>query len=99
MKPPAHHDNKTKVTKAEEKPGLQFWFPTVVMNLEVKKALPQEGVEWLHVRITGKQIQHGRADMDFVVRDVEGEMVAQAQHVFMIVSAERNKKTRVKAAL
>ncbi|KAI3396792.1 hypothetical protein diail_11692 [Diaporthe ilicicola] len=41
-----------------------MWFPTVVMNLEVKTALPEEGVEWLAVRVTSKQIKDGRFDLD-----------------------------------
>ncbi|KAI1644830.1 thioesterase-like superfamily-domain-containing protein [Daldinia loculata] len=65
-------------------------FPTVVMNLEAKTALPEEGVEWLAVRITSKQIKDGRFDLDMLIRDVEGEIVALSHHVAMILSVERN---------
>lgn len=67
-----------------------LWLPTVVMNLEAKKALPEEGVEWLAVRVASKQIRDGRFDIDVLVRDVEGEIVALSHHVAMIVSMERN---------
>lgn len=67
-----------------------MWFPTVVMNLEVKKALPEEGVEWLAVRVTSKQIKDGKFDLDVSVRDVDGELVALSHHVAMILSIERN---------
>lgn len=41
-----------------------MWFPTVVMNLEAKAALPEDGVEWLAVQVTSKQIKDGRSDLD-----------------------------------
>ncbi|KAK8075889.1 hypothetical protein PG997_010552 [Apiospora hydei] len=94
-------DGETKEKKAqraevkerdEQRAGL--WFPTVVMNLEAKTALPVEGVEWLAVRVTSKQIKDGKFDMEVIVRDVEGEMVALSHHVAMIVSLERNTKKR-----
>ncbi|KAL7940227.1 thioesterase family protein [Trichoderma barbatum] len=115
MKPPKYGETKsTKPTtghsgdsthtptmenKGAKKPRAEFWFPTVVMNYEIKKKLPDEGVEWLHARISGKQIKDGRADMDYVIRDIDGDLVAQAQQVYMIVSAERNRKGRDKASL
>ncbi|KAI0512981.1 thioesterase family protein [Xylaria bambusicola] len=48
-----------------------LWFRTVVMNLEVKAALPGEGAEWLNVRATSKQIKDGRFDLEILVRDVD----------------------------
>lgn len=81
------------------KPGTEFWTPTLVMNCEIKKKLPHEGVEWLHARVTGKQIKDGRADMEMVLRDIEGALVAQAQQVYMIVSSENNTKQGSKASL
>ncbi|KAL9619768.1 MAG: hypothetical protein Q9160_005604 [Pyrenula sp. 1 TL-2023] len=81
-------EKKKTTGEADQRPGL--WFPTVLMNLEVKKALPEEGVEWLAVRVTSKQIKDGRFDLDVLVRDVGGELVALSHHVAMILSIERN---------
>ncbi|KAF4631136.1 hypothetical protein G7Y89_g6996 [Cudoniella acicularis] len=84
----------------DQRGGL--WFPTVVMNIEVKTALPEEGVEWLAVRVTSKQIKDGKFDLDVLVRDMEGEIVALSHHVAMILSMERNtakRKSSTKAAL
>ncbi|KAI0180129.1 thioesterase family protein [Hypoxylon sp. FL1284] len=94
-------DAKAKETHARDQQRATLWFPTVVMNLEVKTLLPEEGVEWLAVRVTSKQIKDGRFDLEVVVRDVEGEMVALSHHVAMIVSLERNtgKKGSPKPAL
>ncbi|KAI1099546.1 hypothetical protein F4804DRAFT_337155 [Jackrogersella minutella] len=69
-------------------------FPTVVVNLEVKAALPEAGAEWLAVRVTSKMIRDGRFDLDVLVRDVEGETVVLSHHVAMAVSLERNTAER-----
>lgn len=79
-----------------------LWFPTVVMNLEVKMALPEDGVEWLASRITSKQMKDGKFDLDVQVRDLDGDLVALSHHVAMILEIERNtskRKGSTKAAL
>ncbi|KAL7626136.1 hypothetical protein AAE478_002906 [Parahypoxylon ruwenzoriense] len=63
-------------------------FRTVVMNSETKMILPNEGVEWLAVRLMSKQIKDEWFDIDILVRTVNGEMVALSHHVAMIVSIE-----------
>lgn len=93
--PPSSKDDADGARAAEEvrekdKQRAGLWLPTVVMNLEEKTALPEEGVEWLAVRVTSKQIKDGRFDLDVLVRDVDGEIVALSHHVAMILSVERN---------
>lgn len=103
---PQDRGSKTKNEKAE-KPEEQdqrasLWFPTLVMNMEMKMALPEEGVEWLAVRVTSKLIKDGKFDLDVLVRSVDGEVIALSHHVAMILSIERNmreKEGKVKAAL
>lgn len=73
------------------------WYPTIMMNMEVKARLPPEGAQWLNVRVTCKRIKGGRADMEWVVRDVHGEIIMLAHHVFMIVGIEQNLKDRAEA--
>ncbi|KAL4726624.1 hypothetical protein ACLX1H_005512 [Fusarium chlamydosporum] len=36
-----------------------YWLPTVSLSLDVKKALPKDGEEWLRVRIEAKVIKNG----------------------------------------
>jgi hypothetical protein len=71
---------------------LPLWFPTVTLNIDFKKALPPEGVEWLHSRITMKAVRNGRTDIDVVILDEQGEIVALATHVGLVVDASRNEK-------
>ena len=73
--------------EANKKPN---WYPTVLLNLDVKKALPEEGVDWLFLRVRAKKIKNGRMDLDIVVLDEEGDLVAISNHVCLILSAERN---------
>ncbi|KAL8711010.1 MAG: hypothetical protein Q9225_007192, partial [Loekoesia sp. 1 TL-2023] len=42
--PPPPHPGDENKKKADGKPN---WYPTILLNLDVKKALPEEGVEWL----------------------------------------------------
>jgi N-methylhydantoinase B/oxoprolinase/acetone carboxylase alpha subunit len=61
-----------------------------VLNLEVKKALPEEGVEWLQLRIQSKQIKNGRFDLEVLILDQEGDLVALSNHVNLILGSDRN---------
>ncbi|TVY38444.1 hypothetical protein LOCC1_G005851, partial [Lachnellula occidentalis] len=77
------NDGKTK------KMGT-MWYPTLLLNLDVKKVLPDEGVEWLFVRVEAKAIKNGRMDLEIVILDEGGDLVALSHHVALAVSAERN---------
>lgn len=97
---PREKDPRAEEMHQRSEQRANLWFPTVVMNLEVKAALPEEGVEWLALRVTSKQIKDGKFDIDVMVRDVDGEILALSQHVAMILSMERNTaKSSTKAAL
>ncbi len=72
-----------------------FWFPTLVLNIEIKKLLPPEGVEWLFVRVRSKQVRNGRMDLEAVVLDVEGDIVALSSPVALLLSEEWNLRGRL----
>lgn len=78
------------VTRSNSTGLGHFWYPTLLLNLEIKKALPPEGVEWLFSRVRAKQIKNGRMDLEVLVFDTVGNMVALSHHVALIVGAERN---------
>lgn len=61
-----------------------------MLNLEIKKALPAEGMEWLFSRVGSKEIRNGRMDLEVTILDESGEIVALSTHVALIVGAERN---------
>ena len=71
------------------------WFPTMCLGIEVKKAPPTEkGWEWLFMRIEMRVVKYGRNDIDVVIMDEEGEIVALSRHTALIVSFERNSKIK-----
>lgn len=67
-----------------------YWYPTVLLNIDFKKALPEEGVEWLFSRCKTKQIKNGRMDLELIIMDKEGDIVALSHHVCLVLPAERN---------
>ena len=73
-----------------------FWYPTVLLNLEVKKLASPEGWEWLLVVARAKVIRNGRMDLEVVVCDEAGEVVCVAGHVALVLGAERNLSERGK---
>ncbi|TKA53131.1 hypothetical protein B0A55_13215 [Friedmanniomyces simplex] len=78
------------------KGSARMWYPTLLLNLDVKKALPAEGVKFLFTRLQAKAIKNGRYDLEVIVMDAEGDLVALSHHVCLAVSAERNLAARRK---
>ncbi|KAJ5658181.1 uncharacterized protein N7484_001830 [Penicillium longicatenatum] len=72
----------------------KFWYPTVTLNIDMKKHLPAAGVEWLYSRIVTKVVRDGRTDLDVTVLDQDGEVIALSTQVGLVVSASRNLGTR-----
>lgn len=40
-----------KTTDKKKNTSAKFWYPTLLLNIDVKKSLPEEGCEWLFVRV------------------------------------------------
>lgn len=79
---------------AENKEWAKYWYPTLLLNLDIKKALPEEGVEWLFARCQAKRIENGRLDLEVVILDESGDVVALSHHVTLVLGAERNMAKR-----
>jgi len=62
----------------------------VLLNLDFKKVIPAEGLDWLFVRVAAKQIKNGRMDLEIIIMDAEGDIVALSHHVALALSADRN---------
>ncbi|KAF7596981.1 hypothetical protein BBP40_011347 [Aspergillus hancockii] len=79
-------------TSTEGKPRAPdpFWYPTVTLNVDLKKSLPNGGAEWLYSRVVTKAFRAGRADLDVAVLDQDGELVALSSQVCMVVGIDRN---------
>lgn len=86
---PYDHKTWSQNLNAGFKPP-KYWYPTLLLNLDVKKSLPEEGVEWLFVRVNTKVIRNGRIDLEVVIMDEGYEIVALSHHVAFAVDAGRN---------
>lgn len=84
---------KAKGEKVPEQKA-KFWYPTVTLNVDMKKHLPGEGVEWLYSRVVTKVVRDGRTDLEVTVLDQDGEVVALSTQVGLVVSASRNVGSR-----
>jgi acyl-CoA thioesterase len=67
-----------------------MWFPTVTLNIDFKKRIPPEGLEWLYSRVTMKSISNGRTDIEVVQMDEHGQLMAVMSQIGMIMSASRS---------
>jgi hypothetical protein len=65
-----------------------YWFTTLNLSIEVKRALPEEGVGWLFVRNRTKMVQDGKADVHGEVFNAAGELVAVTQQLWLIVGTQ-----------
>ena len=77
-----------QLIKSRKRQG--FWYPTLSLNLDVKKLLPAEGVNWLFVRIQATSIFNGRFDLSVHVLDEQNDLVALSTHACLAVDASRN---------
>jgi acyl-CoA thioesterase FadM len=73
---------------------VQFWYPTVTMNIDLKSRLPREGVEWLHTRVITRMLRGSRADLEVLILDQDGGLVATSTQVALVVDPARNGKGR-----
>lgn len=91
----ADDNAESKETRAEaENTRANLWMPTLVMNIEAKTRLPEEGVEWLAMRVSSKQIKDGKFDLEINLRDEDRELISLGNQIAMIVSMEKNTKKR-----
>ena len=89
-------NNTQEEQKAIMKGRAAMWYPTVCLNMDIKNALPEAGGQWLFTRLQAKKILNGRYDLEVLVLDEDGELVAITNHVCFAVSASRNVAARRK---
>ena len=66
------------------------WYPTVALNFEVKRNLPPGGADWLFTRARAGEVRNGRFDLQVIVLDQDGNLVAISTHISLVLSSERN---------
>ncbi|KAF3941510.1 hypothetical protein ABW19_dt0201222 [Dactylella cylindrospora] len=83
-------------TGEKKTPTAKYWYPTLSLSLDVKKALPKEGVKWVYSKVQCQQIKNGRWDLQVIMLDENGELLATSSQVALMVDASRNTKPRGK---
>ena len=73
---------------------LPRWYTTVNMTVDIKRALPTEGVKWLFTRMRTNEIIDGRLDVHGQIWDEEGNLIALAQYLWFVVDTSRAVITR-----
>ncbi|KAL0465938.1 thioesterase-like superfamily domain-containing protein [Neurospora intermedia] len=102
---PRSKEEEEENNAKEEEEGVGFrhnakhWYPTVVMNVEQKKAAPEKGWEWLRMRVSSKEVKGGRFDLEVLVMDEKGELVVVSNHVGLVLGSERNLAGRGKEGM
>ena len=86
--------SETKDAGQKKSPAARYWYPTLLLSMEVKKSLGSEGARWLFLRVVTKKVENGRYDLDVVLLDERGELVASSNHVCFALPAARNLEKR-----
>lgn len=66
---------------------VRSWYPTLSLSLEVKQQGPWE---WVGLRVEARRLVNGRFDVDVVIVDERGEVVAVSSHCAIVVDIARN---------
>lgn len=72
---------------------FSYTFPQIYGELESEFPLPSLGL-LLIIHRDSKSIKNGRMDLEVVIMDAEGDIVALSHHIAFAVSVERNLATR-----
>jgi hypothetical protein len=64
--------------------GARLW-PTMNMSLEIRKLLPEAGLEWLFVRTEAKIVENRRTTTEIVIGDVDMEVFAINYQIGLVV--------------
>lgn len=82
------------------------WYPTLGYEFELKSLPKKKGPisgegewEWLFIRVWTRGLNRGRHNLTVEVWDQDGEMVARAGQVALVVGGEKNAKGRGESKL
>ena len=78
---------------------VQFWYPPVIMDIDLKTRLPPSGMEWLYSRVVTRMVRGSLADLEVLILDQDGELIATSTQVALVVDPARNVKGRLQADL
>lgn len=88
-------------SKARSSSTRDSWYSTLTMDMQTKKQLPERGIEWLRLRLQSKVVHNNHLDVEVLIFDELGNLIAISHHAVMIVDMEQKNtaKRRQKASL
>ncbi|KAI1880300.1 hypothetical protein JX265_001921 [Neoarthrinium moseri] len=72
---------------AEGHPGVPS--PMTNSDIEFKRRVPNEGLEWVFTRTATKMLHEGGMDLDITICNAEMELVCTAHQIVMVLEAQR----------
>ena len=69
---------------------VTHWYPTLTMNVEVQKPLPEGGVEWLYQEVRALGIERSKVHLQFAIGDTSGSLIAVGNLSAMVVPHDYN---------
>lgn len=72
-----------------EAADAQFSENTVSMDIEFKKRLPEDGLQWIFSRVVTKKLHGGRMDMDITICDETMDLVCSSKQVVLVLDATK----------
>ena len=72
---------------------------TVTLDIEFKRRLPKEGVQWIFARAESRMLENGRLDLDVTICDRDMNLLCVARQAILVLEAERKFKRKGNAAL
>ncbi|KFY33744.1 hypothetical protein V494_07351 [Pseudogymnoascus sp. VKM F-4513 (FW-928)] len=72
---------------------------SLTLDIQFKKRLPKEGLEWIFSRIATKMMQDGRMDVEVTLCDHNMDILCLSHQTMMVLDAQRKFTTRQKERL
>lgn len=70
------------------------FYMSLNVSVEMHKRLPEEGVDWIFLRTRAREIRNGRMNLDVVLLDEEGDVVALSNQLCQVVDLRRASKEK-----
>ncbi|KAI0181175.1 thioesterase family protein [Hypoxylon sp. FL1284] len=73
---------------------------TVTLDIEFKRKLPKEGVQWTFTRAESRMLENGRLDLDVTICDQNMDVLCIARQAILVLDAKRKfKNDKAKSTL
>lgn len=82
--------SRIRVTDKDIAHLTPVWYPTVTLDLHIKKPLPAEGEQWLWQKVWAEEIASKGMDVQLRIANRDGDLVAIGHLAVMVVDAGRN---------